>query len=255
MTLLLPLLAALAPHTMPEAMPNALPQDDHRWEVHDMERPWPERVEGASCVATPPPADAIRLLEAGGDLGAWQHGDGRDAEWTALDDGTFQVKSGTGDIMTRAGFGDVQLHIEWLCPESEADNEGQGRGNSGLFLQTMYEVQILESVGSRTYADGMAASVYGQQPPLVNPGAGIGAWNSYDVFYRAPQFADDGSLEAPATVTVMHNGVLVQDHTTFEGPTRHHARTKYDAHAPKLPLKLQDHGDPMRFRNMWVREL
>ena len=255
MTLLLPLLAALAPHAMPDATPQDEPVTDHRWEVHDMERPWPARVEGAACVTTPPPADAIRLMEPGGGLSAWQHGDGRNAEWVALDDGSFQVKPGTGDIQTRVGFGDVQLHLEWFCPESEAENEGQGRGNSGLFLQQMYEIQILESVGSRTYADGMAASVYGQQPPLVNPGAGIGAWNSYDVVYRAPRFADDDSLVKPATVTVLHNGVLVQDHVAFEGPTRHKSRTSYSAHAPKLPLKLQDHGDPLRFRNLWVREL
>jgi hypothetical protein len=267
MTLLLPLLAALAPHPGPNAAPLPEPratqiaQDDHRWEVHDMERPWPVRVEGARAVLTPAPADAVVLLglpsegAPAPDLAAWQHGDGRDAEWLALEDGSFQVKPGSGDLQTRASFGDVQLHLEWFCPESEAENEGQARGNSGLFLQSMYEVQILESVGSRTYADGMAASIYGQRPPLVNPGAGIGAWNSYDVVYRAPRFDEEGGLLAPATVTVLHNGVLVQDHVAFEGPTRHHARTQYEAHAAKLPLRLQDHGDPIRFRNMWLREL
>ncbi|MDF1799161.1 MAG: DUF1080 domain-containing protein [Planctomycetota bacterium] len=275
MTLLLPLLAALAPHPGPNAAPLPEPsaveqraaEDDHRWEVHDMERPWPERVEGARAVTTPPPADAIVLMGMPGaadsdrapaqpkGLGMWQHGDGRAAEWQRLDDGSFQVKAGSGDIQTRASFGDVQLHLEWFCPESEAENEGQGRGNSGLFLQSQYEIQVLESVGSQTYADGMAASIYGQRPPLVNPGAGIGAWNSYDVVYRAPRFDDEGALLKPATVTVLHNGVLVQDHVAFEGPTRHHARTQYEAHAPKLPLRLQDHGDPVRFRNMWLREL
>ena len=255
MTLLITLVAALGPQPMPETTPPAVPEEEPRWEIHDMERPWPARVEGAEAVTSPPPADAVRLLEAGGDLSAWQHGDGRDAEWVALDDGSFQVKPGSGDLSTRAGFGDVQLHLEWLCPETEAEHEGQGRGNSGLFLQSMYEIQILESVGSRTYADGMAASLYGQRPPLVNPGAGLGAWNSYDVVYRAPRFDDAGGLVSPATVTVLHNGVLVQDHVAFEGPTRHESRASYGAHAPKLPLKLQDHGDPMRFRNMWVREL
>ncbi len=217
------------------------------WDVHDMSRPLPPHVE-ASCVSTPAPSDAIVLL--GDDLSAWRTGDG-DAAWR-VEDGVATVQG--GGITTRASFGDVQLHLEWMAPASEAGDEGQARGNSGVFLMERYEIQILESKGSTTYADGMAASLYGQRPPLVNAGAGVGEWQSYDIIFRAPVF-DGEALVRPAMVTVLHNGVLVQDNAAFEGPTRHKQRTSYTAHAPTGAISLQDHGDPMRFRNIWVRPL
>lgn len=219
------------------------------WEVHDLTRPLPPRVEGASCVTTPAPSDAIVLFD-GTSLDAWRTGDG-DAAWP-IEAGEAVV--GGGSITTRESFGDVQLHVEWMAPESEAGDEGQARGNSGIFFMERYEVQVLESVGSTTYADGMAASLYGQHPPLVNPGLGIGRWQSYDIIFRAPRF-DGDELVRPATVTVLHNGVLVQDNTPLQGPTRHKQRTSYSAHAPTGSISIQDHGDPMRFRNIWVRPL
>lgn len=219
------------------------------WDVHDPSRPLPPRVEGASCVSTPPPSDAVVLFD-GTSLDAWRTGSG-DASWR-IEDGVAIVEGGA--ITTRDSFGDVHLHVEWMVPESEAGDEGQGRGNSGIFLMERYEVQVLESVGSTTYADGMAGAIYGQYPPLVNPGAGIGAWQSYDIIFRAPRF-EAGEVVSPATVTVLHNGVLVQDNTAFQGPTRHMRRTSYQPHAPTGAISIQDHGDPMRFRNIWVRPL
>lgn len=219
------------------------------WDVHDLTRPLPPRVEGASCVTTPPPSDAIVLFD-GHSLDAWRTGNG-DAAWR-IENGEAVVQG--GGITTRESFGDVQLHVEWMAPASEAGDEGQGRGNSGIFFMERYEIQVLESVGSTTYADGMAASIYGQTPPLVNPGAGVGQWQSYDIIFRAPRF-DGDELVSPATATVLHNGVLVQDATVFQGPTRHKQRTRYVAHAPTGPISIQDHGDPMRFRNIWVRPL
>jgi hypothetical protein len=219
------------------------------WEVHDPARPLPPRVDGAACVTTPPPSDAIVLFD-GRSLDAWQT-NGAGASWK-IADGVAEVAGGS--ITTRESFGDVQLHLEWFVPESEAGDEGQDRGNSGVFLMSRYEIQVLESVGSTTYADGMAASIYGQYPPLVNPGLGIGKWQSYDIVFRAPRFEGD-EVVSPAFVTVLHNGVLVQDDVAFQGPTLHMQRTSYEPHESKLPIMIQDHTDPIRFRNIWVRPL
>lgn len=193
------------------------------------------------------------MLFDGGSLEAWTHNDRAEAQWDVRD-GHLIVRPGSGPIVSKDVFSDAHVHIEWMVPESEAADEGQARGNSGVFLMGLYEVQVLESVGSTTYADGMAAALYGQYPPLVNAGSGIGRWNSYDLFFRAPRFVENVLIE-PATVTVLHNGHTVHDGQLLQGVTRHKTRTQYHRHAKRLPLMLQDHGDPVHFRNIWVRPL
>ena len=201
---------------------------------------------------TAPPSDAIVLFD-GSDLSRWQQVDGGDAKWV-VEDGMVTVAPGSGNIETRDGFGDVQLHIEWRTPAIVV-GEGQGRGNSGVFLQTRYEVQVLDSYDNRTYSNGQAASVYKQHMPLVNATRGPGEWQVYDIVFEAPRFADDGALLSPAVVTVFHNGVLVQNHAELSGPTEYIGTPVYTAHPLKLPLELQDHGNPVSFRNIWIREL
>lgn len=224
------------------------------WEIHDRDRPLPPVVDpGApSAEAVHPPSDAVVLFDGSG-LDAWETPDGEPAPWVVRD-GTFEVVPGTGAIRTQEGFGDIQLHIEWAAPDP-AEGEDQDRGNSGVFLMDQYEVQILDSYENETYADGQAAAVYGQYPPLVNAMRPPGEWNTYDIVFHRPRFGGDGELLEPAYVTVIHNGVLVQDHEALTGPTGHHSRPGYQAHADRLPISLQDHDHPVRFRNVWLREL
>ena len=165
----------------------------------------------------------------------------------------MEVARRTGDIRTKQAFGDCQLHIEWATPE-EVVGESQGRGNSGVFLMSTYEVQVLDSYENKSYADGQAGAVYGQKPPLVNASRGPGEWQTYDIVFRRPKFKD-GQVIKPATITVLQNGVLIQDHWVIEGETLFQQRARYTDHADKLPIKLQDHGNPVRYRNIWIREL
>ena len=195
------------------------------------------------------PSDAIVLFD-GKDLSKWQGKDGA-AKWEVKDN-AFTVVAGTGDIQTKQEFGDVQLHIEWRSPK-EIKGEGQGRGNSGIFLQGMYELQVLDSYESKTYPNGQAGSIYKQTIPLVNATKAPGEWQTYDVIYRAPVFEGD-KLVKPATITVLHNGILIQDHTEIKGTTEYIGAPKIVPHG-KGPIKLQDHGNPVSFRNIWVREL
>lgn len=197
------------------------------------------------------PSDAIVLFD-GTDLSQWTGRAGKVA-WT-LADGVLTVDPGTGPISTVEGFGDVQLHIEWRTPTAIV-GEGQGRGNSGVFLMERYEVQVLDSHDNPTYVNGQAASVYKQHVPLVNASLPPGAWQTYDIVFMAPRFRDDGSLERPATMTVFHNGVLVQNHVELAGPTVFRGQPRYEAHAPKAPIQLQDHRNFVSYRNIWVREL
>lgn len=223
------------------------------WPQHSMDRPQPPIVNAGRFVASgPPPSDAI-VLFGGRSLVAWEADAGGLPGWIVRD-GYFEVAPGTGGIHTRQSFRDVQLHIEWSAPSPPA-GEGQDRGNSGVFLMRRYEVQVLDSYRSDTYPDGMAGAIYGQYPPLVNATRPPGEWNVYDIIFRAPRFLDDGTLEEPARVTVFHNGVLVQHDETLVGPTSHTTRAPYEAHADRLPIGLQDHDHPVRFRNIWVREL
>jgi hypothetical protein len=255
-------LAACAPR--PAADPAANPAADpaaragvevtaDEWAVHAMDRPRPPVVTPAAAqVPAPPPADAIVLFD-GRDLSQWTHADGGPARWR-LQDGHMEVVRGTGSLRTTRAFGDVQLHVEWMSP-APATGTGQDRGNSGVFLMGRYEIQVLDSYGNDTYPDGQAAALYGQRPPLVNASRPPGAWQSYDIVFRRPRFGADRGLVAPARVTVLHNGVLVHDAAAFTGATAHQRRATYEAHEDRLPIVLQDHGEPVRFRNIWVREL
>ncbi|GAB3647751.1 DUF1080 domain-containing protein [Echinicola sediminis] len=199
------------------------------------------------------PSDAIVLFD-GSDLGAWKSLKTKGAaEWT-VNDGFFTVKPGTGDIATKEKFGDVQVHIEWKAPDV-VKGEGQGRGNSGLFFMERYEVQILDSYDNRTYSNGQAASLYKEGIPLVNAMRSPQEWNTYDVFFTAPRFNEDGIVITPAYVTVIHNGVLVQNHYEVKGTTAYVGVHKYEPHEAELPIKLQDHGNLVNFRNIWVRKL
>jgi len=194
------------------------------------------------------------VLFDGKDLARWRGvKEGGDAPW-AIKDGYVEVVPKTGDIATKDEFGDCQLHVEWAAP-AEVKSEGQGRGNSGVFFMERYEVQILDSYENKTYAHGQAAAVYKQHAPLVNASRKPGEWQTYDIVFRAPQFDDDGKIVQRARVTVLHNGVLVQDHVEVLGSTAHNMPALYVAHAPKRPLVLQNHGNPMRFRNVWIRPL
>lgn len=221
------------------------------WPPHDLSRPRPAKVTPMSGVFTPPPPDAI-VLFGGTDLSAWTGGDGA-AAWT-VHDGFVEVMPGAGQIATREGFGDVQLHVEWAAP-SPARGSGQEPGNSGVFLMGRYEVQILDTYQNETYADGQAGALYGQYPPLVNASLPAGEWQSYDIVFHRPHFAEDGSVESPARFTVLHNGVLIHDNVALVGPTAHQTRPPYSAHAARLPITLQDHGERVRYRNIWVRDL
>jgi hypothetical protein len=198
----------------------------------------------------PPPADAIVLFD-GTDLSQWRKKSGGKAAWE-LKDGVATV-NGTGDIVTQQPFGDCQLHIEWATP-AEVKGEGQGRGNSGVIFQGRYELQVLDSYQNKTYFNGQAGAVYSQYPPLVNVSRKPGEWQSYDVIFHAPRFDENGKLSKAGTITVLHNGVLVQDNVEIKGPTGQQP-TKYEPHPLKQPLELQDHGNPIRFRNIWIREL
>jgi hypothetical protein len=166
----------------------------------------------------------------------------------------MEVVGGAGGIATRQGFGDVQLHVEWAAP-TPATGEGQERGNSGVYLMSTYEVQVLDSYQNVTYADGQAAAIYGQYPPLVNASRPPGQWQTYDIIFHRPRFGEGGKLLRPARVTVLHNSVLVQDDVALTGPTAHQKRPPYTPHPDRMPLLLQDHGAPVRYRNIWLREL
>jgi len=229
---------------------------DANYPIHDRSRPQPAVVDPgtASSQETPgrAPADAVVLFD-GHDLSRWRQQDGSPARWKLGHD-YFEVVPGTGYLYSRDAFGDCQLHVEFTEPDP-ARGEDQDRGNSGVFLQGLYEVQVLDSYRSPTYPDGQAAAVYGQFPPLVNASRAPGRWQSYDIIFHGPRFDAAGHLTRAARMSVLHNGVLVQDDVELTGPTGHHQRPPYAAGSGKLPLALQDHGNPVRYRNIWVREL
>ena len=223
----------------------------HRWAVHDVKRPQPPIVTPGQQPGQPP-SDAIVLFD-GKNLSQWlSDKDGGPAKWK-VENGYMETVRGTGYIRTKQSFGDCQLHVEWASP-AKVSGRGQKRGNSGVFLMSNYEVQVLDSYNNKTYPDGMAGAVYGQSPPLVNASRPPGQWQSYDIIFRRPIFKGDKVVK-PATMTVLYNGVLVQDNFEIEGTTVWRKRAEYQAHPDKLPIKLQDHENPVRFRNVWIREL
>jgi Domain of Unknown Function (DUF1080) len=226
-----------------------------RFRVHDGTRPQPGVVRPGTA-STPehpgePPSDAVILFD-GADLSPWVSVTGGEARWrVAL--GYVEVVPGAGDIQTRASFGDCQLHLEWAVPAT-VTGEGQSRGNSGVLLMGLYEIQVLDGYENPTYADGTTAAIYGQYPPLVNACRQPGGWQCYDIIWMAPRFAGD-QLVSPAYATVLHNGLVVHHHTALLGPTQHRQVASYRPHPPTGPLRLQDHGDFVRYRNIWYRPL
>jgi hypothetical protein len=198
-----------------------------------------------------PPSDAIVLFD-GKDLSRW-HGANGPARWT-IRDGYVEVAAGAGDITTNDKFGDVQLHIEWATPPVPK-GEGQERGNSGVFLMGQYEVQVLDSYDNKTYFHGQAGSVYKQHAPLVNVSRKPGEWQTYDIVFHAPRFDEQGKVVDRARVTVLHNGVLIQNNAEIYGITYNDRPALYIAHPPQEPLRLQEHGNPVRYRNIWIRRL
>ena len=224
-----------------------------QWKAHDMSRPRPALVKPApQSMPVAAPSDATILFD-GKDLSKWRSEDGSPAKWISVN-GYMESVKGSGYLYTRQNFGDIQLHVEWAAP-LPAVGKSQGRGNSGVFPMGLYEIQVLDSYNNDTYPDGQAASVYGQYPPLVSACLPPGEWQTYDIVFRRPRFNADGQLLEPARITLFHNGVLVQDNVRLWGPTMWLQHLPYEAHPDKMPLSLQDHGNPVRYRNIWLREL
>lgn len=205
-----------------------------------------------TAAAGQPPSDAIVLFD-GTHLSAWEPVRANGGSWL-IEDGAMVVKPGTGDQRSKAAFGDVQLHVEFRTPKV-IEGEGQGRGNSGIFLMGLYELQVLDSHNNTTYPNGQLGSVYKQHIPLANPARPPGEWQSYEIIFIAPRFDAAGKLVSPARVTAFINGVLVQNNVEVQGPTVYRGAPKYAAHADKLPITLQDHRNPTAFRNIWARPL
>jgi len=241
------------------AFSGAAPDETHPWAVHDRNRPQPPRVEPGSFSSQDspgtPPSDAIILFDGTPESIANWVSDRNPEEPTdwIVEDGALLCVPGSGYIRSKEEFGDVQLHIEWAAP-SEVQGNSQGRGNSGVFLMGMTEVQVLDNYENPTYADGFAGSVYGVNPPMANPLHKPGEWQTYDIVFRRPIFKDGVEID-PGYLTVFVNGVLVQDHTPLEGGGGHMRRSQPRAFPDQGPLKLQDHGNPVRFRNIWLRPL
>jgi len=226
-----------------------------KWHVHDSDRPHPAVITPGTCSTQEepgrPPSDAVILFD-GKDLSHWRGRRQQPAGWK-IEEGALIIEPGTGAISSTAEFGDCQLHLEFAAPVPPRGRD-QGRGNSGVLFFGRYEIQVLDSFQNLTYADGQAAAIYGQYPPLVNAARPPGQWQSYDIIFTAPRFKE-GSLETPAYVTMLHNGVLVHNHTPLIGAMAYRAVGKYTPHGPTGAIVLQDHGNPVRFRNIWVREL
>ena len=230
---------------------------DPAWLGHDRERPLPPVITPAtpSTQEKPgrAPSDATVLFD-GSNTSAWVAMDGSPTKWVVRD-GALECVPGSGYVRTLQSFGDCQLHVEWAAP-TPVEGSSQGRGNCGVFFGLgRYEVQVLDSYQNKTYADGSAASVYNQYPPMVNASLAPGQWQTYDIIWTAPRFDHEGKLVSKARMTVIHNGVLVQNNVELTGPTAWIGRPPYSAHPARLPIAFQDHGNPVRYRNVWVREL
>jgi hypothetical protein len=253
------LLMAIAAAQTPPRKDHSLGYDDTpflpdgKWRVHDVSRPRP-KVTTPGAENSQPPSDAIVLFD-GSSLSKWEtylKGQPSPPKWK-VENGYMEVVPGTGSIQTKEKFGDIQLHLEWAAP-AEVHGNSQNRGNSGVLLMTRYEIQVLDSYDNPTYADGQAAAIYGQAPPPVNASRKPGEWQTYDIVFEAPAF-DGDKLVKPAYVTVFHNGVVMHNRREIIGRTPHAKLGTYAAHGPEEPLELQNHGSPVRFRNIWIRRL
>ncbi|MDR2850337.1 MAG: DUF1080 domain-containing protein [Verrucomicrobiota bacterium] len=258
-TVVAALAASVAAGTALAGLYGDTPDAKHAWAVHDLNRPVPKKV---SAEPGTPPSDAVVLFD-GTSLDNWTSTkNGEPTKWV-LADGALESVKGAGYIRSKQEFGDCQLHLEWASP-SKVEGSGQGRGNSGVFLMGNYEIQVLDSWETEVlpdgsnknpnYADGQAGAVYAENPPQVNPTRRPGEWQTYDIVFHQPIW-ENGKLKWPGSVTVLLNGVLVQDHWEMEGMTTHCRRRPLAPHAEKGPLQLQDHGNPVRFRNIWIREI
>lgn len=226
-------------------------------ETDTSKQPLPPVVTPGAAVGAPP-SDAVVLFDGSEKAFKenWTDTNGGPSKWKVVD-GALESVRGGGYIRSKEEFGSCQLHIEWASP-SVAKGSGQGRGNSGVFLMGKYEVQVLDSFENQTYADGQAGALYGRSKPLVNASRGPGEWQTYDIIFHRPRFDKDGKVIKRATFTVLHNGVLIQDHTVLSGGTGWdgpHSASDYKAHGDKGPISMQDHGNPVRFRNIWIRPL
>jgi hypothetical protein len=258
-TMMAALAAGTAAATVLAGLYGDTPDAKHAWAVHDWNRPVPKKI---AAEPGQPPSDAIVLFD-GTSLDNWVSTKNNEPTKWKLADGALESVKGAGYIRTRQEFGDCQLHLEWAAPV-KVEGSGQGRGNSGVFLMGNYEIQVLDSYETEVlpdgsnknpnYADGQAGAVYAENPPLVNASRKPGEWQTYDIVFHQPVW-EDGKLKWPGSVTVFHNGVLVQDHWEMEGMTTHCRRRPLAPHATKGPLQLQDHGNPVRFRNIWLREI
>jgi len=246
LALLIPLACLAADAVRPGPMPNG-------WRQHDVRRPKPPVVEPAEgATSAKPLKDAVVLFD-GTDLDAWKAASGGAAKWKVAD-GVMETLPGAGMIETKGKFGDIQLHVEWAAP-SRPSGTGQNRGNSGIFLMGAFEIQVLDSFQADTYADGQAGAIYGEFPPLANASRPPGEWQTYDIAFRRPRFAASGTLEAPARITLIHNGILVQNNEEPFGPTSWLKWLPYANRGDRGPIALQDHDHPVRYRNIWLREL
>jgi Domain of Unknown Function (DUF1080) len=234
------------------ALTSCLTAADEKQPAPELTEQWQPVPPVVSAPAGRAPSDAIVLFDGRG-FSAWDTELAGSTGWT-LEEGAMIVVPKAGGLKTKAAFGDVQLHLEWRAP-AVVKGSGQGRGNSGIFFMGLYELQVLDSYENTTYVNGQAGSIYKQHPPLANANRPPGEWQTYDAVFIAPRFSADGKLLSPARVTAFLNGVLVQHDVVLRGPTEYRGQPVYKAHAPKLPLVLQDHGDLVAYRNIWVREL
>jgi hypothetical protein len=227
-----------------QSEPLTLPEQTEVWQ--------PEPTIVVPGTVTTAPSDAYVLFD-GKNTDAWQQEDGKPIQWK-VEDGVMTVVKGAGDILSKQSFGDCQLHLEWRSPVESDDLKGQQKGNSGIFFQNRYEIQILNSYKNRTYSNGQAGAIYKQNPPLANACRPVGEWNTYDIIYKAPRWRANGSRETPGYFTVIHNGVVIQNHTEIQGTTEYIGPPQNKSHGD-APFKLQDHGNLVSYRNIWVRPL
>jgi hypothetical protein len=225
-----------------------------KWHVHDPARPYPPIVKPGERFShgAQPPSDAVVLFD-GKDFSKWQSARGGEVTWKIEND-YMEVTPKSGIIRTKDEFGDFQLHLEWATP-SKVESEGQGRGNNGVNIFGRYEVQILDSYENVTYADGQAGALYGQFPPLVNSSKPPGEWQTYDIIFESPRWDESGKLLRKAAMTVIHNGCVIHHRTELHGGTTHLRVVDYKPHPPKGRIELYEHGNPVRFRNIWIRPL